>query len=138
MLVGEFTQVRTNMRAFGADTLKPTLLIGSPWINLLQRSALADSSGMSKKTLVTSYKDKKGKRKVTGKPKELKQSQEYPPAFGQAVYQSFMATKPDVHTWNLPDYDVDVTDDERDTWPDALNGLQPAQLFHVATTFKEP
>ena len=49
-----------------------------------------------------------------------------------------MATKPDVHTWNLLDYDVDVTDDERDTWPDALNGLQPAQLFHVATTFKEP
>ena len=88
--------------------------------------------------MVTSYKDKKGKRKVTGKPKELKQSQEYPPAFGQAVYQSFMATKPDVHTWNLLDYDVDVTDDERDTWPDALNGLQPAQLFHVATTFKEP
>ena len=49
-----------------------------------------------------------------------------------------MATKPDVHTWNLPDYDVDVTDDERGTWPDALYGLQPAQLFHVATTFTEP
>ena len=138
LMAGEFTEVRTNMGAFGSATLKPTVLIGSPWVSLLQRSATSEVSTRNHraKRLVTSYKDKKGKRKVTGKPKELKASQEYPPAFGRSVFRAFKDTMTDVHTWNFNDYDVDVTDDEHDSWGDA--SVIPEQLYQIATQFTEP
>ena len=136
LMCGRTNLIRTNMKAFGGPTLKPTLIIGNPWVSRLVRAA--PTGWTSSVNLVVKSVDKHGQRRVTGNGKKLKESQEYPPAFGRAVCQHFMESSSPATAWSMDDYDVDETDDERDTWSDALDGHSIAELLTVAKNFKVP
>ena len=136
LMCGPFTTVRTNMRAFGGPTLKPTLVLGNPWVALLGREGHVIKETGTGHKLVHAFVDKKGVRRVTGRARELKASQEYPDLFGQAVYRHFQETMIPSHEWQMEEYDVDTTDDETDLWEDALNpGIAVEELYAIAKTF---
>ena len=82
------------MKTFGGLTLKPTLILGNPWVRLLQRTKPANFGNDVE--LVKKSIDKNGVRRVTGT-KKLKESQEYPAGFGHAVANHFLTSFSEAH-----------------------------------------
>ena len=136
-MCGATTLIKTNMMAFGGPTLKPTLILGNPWVRRLRRAKPTNSQTAPMNRLVIKSVDKNGKKCVTGT-KKLKESQEFPAGFGRAVGQHYNETQIEASAFDMADYDVDHTDDEQDVWDDALHGHTILELLTVAKNFTTP
>ena len=127
------------MQAFGGPTLKPTLIIGNPWVQLLQRPKPANSPAVdASDMLVKKSVAKNGLRRVTGNGKKLKESQEYPAGFGRAVCKHFLEpnTEARLMAGCMSDLDPDETDAEDDDWNDALHGHLILDALTAAGKFR--
>lgn len=141
LMCGDTTIIRTNMYAFGGPTLKPTIILGNPWVRLLERRKPAKSPALDAgDMLVKKSIDKNGVRRVTGNGKKLKESQEYPPGFGRAVCRHFLDsyTESKLMAGCMSDLDPDETDVENDDWNDALHGHSIEDVLTAAANFRTP
>jgi hypothetical protein len=106
------------MGAFGASTPKATRLYSNAdfAVSLLKWPLKRDAFNNQSDVCRDRYIDKSGKRRMHGG-KGLKQTQAYPPGFGDAVASSYLGCK---HLFGPPSAWVDLT--ESDPWADARIG----------------
>ena len=115
LLNGPFTRTQTYMGAFGKPCPKSTLLYGnSSWILPLSKS-LPQNFVKTSKMADTTYKAD-GTKQVTGRAKELKESQGYTDAFGSAAVDAYKRGRPEMSSFDWNPRDGKLTSDK---WPDA-------------------
>ena len=130
------------MGAYGAPTPKPSVLRGSPsWIPSLKRplnKAEFKRTEASRPQVVKELSPHPdGKRRVTGERAELKQTQEYPVAYAERVFELWRANQqgrraPEIIDSDSDNDDLDIRFEE---WPEArldnvsaFIGMKPGQL----------
>ena len=87
----------TTFKGFGGDSEKPTWLYSNfNFIKDIQSQATSPGPLFGKRALVNKYVDKHGCQKFSGT-KNLKGSQSYPTAFGQAVKKTILKNKEVIH-----------------------------------------
>ena len=112
---GQFTRIQTYMGAFGKPCPKSTLIYGnSPWVLPLSK-ALPPDFVKTVNMADTSFKAD-GTKQVTGRAKELKESQGYTDAFGTAVYDAYRKGRPAMNDFQWSPPDGKLTSDK---WADA-------------------
>ena len=90
--VSAWTEGFTNLGAYGHTLKKPTELLGSESFvaNLYRKVSSTDERFNSESAVIQLPSDSlTGKKRVTGVPAGLKQSQVYPPAYAAAVYKEW-------------------------------------------------
>ena len=117
-------ETRTWMGAFGGPTWKPTLLrSSSAWVYLMRRFLTADDKQrfQGHTTCRKSWDPIQEKWQVTGKLKELKESQVYPDKYGMAML-NFWKNHTDrtecIHDADSSDSDGYVEDEVPENWED--------------------
>ena len=129
------------MNAYGALTPKPSVLRGTPsWIVSLKRpldkAEFKRTEGSRPQVVKQLNPHPDGKRRVTGEKAELKQTQEYPVAYAEKVFECWQAHRHSRRTEIIEsDSENDDLNIQLEEWPEArmdnvsaFIGMQPGQL----------
>ena len=99
LLNGKFFRVQTYMGAFGKPCPKSTFLYANgTWIQELSKPLPPNFVKTSKTADTTIKKD--GTKAVTGRAKELKESQGYTDSFGTAVFEAYTQGRPSMSSFD--------------------------------------